>query len=254
MANTTASAHLDDGELLVLDDVAPTVSTAEREHLASCTQCADRLRVLRQYSRSVSSLIAELELPDDFRYPSRPAAPQVRAVRPWWTQQQWRRAAAVLFVIGSLAAVPPLRAWTIGWVARQVAALTGADRRDAPIATHPRAQGAPEAPAIDSGATLWFDADGPELAVEIANSQASGTLTFLPSSRPMTGVDVVNGAGETPFVREHGVRLVNAKTSTASYRVAIPASVERIRVRIGDRPWLILGAGEVGARRVFELR
>ncbi|MEP6617674.1 MAG: hypothetical protein ABJE47_00105 [bacterium] len=252
MTDTSASAHLDDGELMVLDDVASGPSTTEREHLASCAQCADRLGVLRQYSRGVSSLIAELDVPDDFRYPSLPVAAPVRAVRPWWTQQQWRRAAAVLFVIGSLAAVPPLRAWTVGWVTRQIASLTG--RRATPSVTRPIAPSAPEAAPMDSGATLWFDADGPELAVEVANPQASGTLTFVPSTRPATGVEVLNGAGETPFVREHGVRLVNSKTSSASYRLAIPASVERIRVRIGDRPWQVFGAADVGARRALELR
>lgn len=253
MTMTSANPHLDDGELMVLDDAASASSAAEREHLASCARCADRLRVLRTHSRRVSSLIAEVELPADFRYPSLPAAPRVRTVRPWWTQQNWRRAAAVLFVIGSLAAVPPLRAWTVGWVARQIAALTGAGGADAPAMTRPVAQPAPQAPPIDSGATLWFDADGPELAVEVANRQATGTLTFAASTRPMTGIEVLHGAGETPLVREHGVRLINRAASTASYRLSVPAGVQRIHVRIGEQPWQTFGRADVGSGRTVEL-
>ena len=207
--------------------------------------------MLRQHSSRISSLIAEIELPADFRLP---AAPQVRPVRPWWTQQRWQRAAAVLLIIGSLAAVPPVRAWAIGWVAKQIAALTGGSRRDAAPIAPPVAQNAPPANAIDSGATLWFDAEGAELAVEIVSPQASGTLTFSPSTRPMTGVEVVNGAGETPLVREHGVRLINNSASTASYRLAVPATVLQIRVRIGDRPWQTFSRADVEAGRVVELR
>lgn len=254
MTNTGTGVHLDDGELMVLDDVASASTAAAREHTASCARCADRLRVLREHSRRVSSLIAEIELPADFRLPSLRAAPQVRAVRPSWTQQHWRRAAAVLLVLGSLAAVSPLRAWTIGWVAKQIAALTGADRRDAAPVPRPVAQDAPQAPPVDSGATLWFDAEGAELAVEVASPQASGTLTLSPSSRPMTGVEVVNGAGETPLVREHGVRLINHAASTASYWLSVPAGVQRVRVRIGDQPWQTFSRADVEAGRAVGLR
>lgn len=187
MTNMSTGAHLEDGELMMLDDITAASTAAAREHMASCAGCADRLRVLREHSRRLSSLIAEIELPADFRFPSLPAAPQVRAVRPSWTQQHWRRAAAVLLVIGSLAAVSPLRAWTVGWVAKQIAALTGASRRDAAPVAHPVAQDAPQALPIDSGATLWFDAEGPVLSVEVVSPQAIGILTLSPSTRPMTG-------------------------------------------------------------------
>src|SRR3954471_18616673 len=176
MTDMSTGTHLDDGELMVLDGDASELDASRREHLAGCARCAERLRVLKGHSRRVSSLIAEIDLPADFRLPSLPANLKVRSIRPWWAQQGWRRAAAVLFFIGALAAVPPVRAWTVGWVKRQVAALTGADRRDTPTeasaVTHPM----PQAAAIDSGATLWFDVEGPELTVEFAHSQASGTL------------------------------------------------------------------------------
>lgn len=256
MTHTSMDAHLDDGELMVLDDSAsaPTSSAAAREHLASCSHCADRLNVLRQHSRRVSSLIAEIELPDDFRVPSLPAAPHVRAARPSWAQQHWRRAAAVLLVIGSLAAVSPLRAWTIGWVAKQIAALTGASHRDATPVAPPASQNPPPATPIDSGATLWFDAGSSELAVEVVSPQATGTLTLSPSPRPMTGVEVVNGAGETPLVREHGIRLLNNVGSTASYRLAVPSGVLRVRVRIGGQPWQTFNRADVETHRAVELR
>jgi hypothetical protein len=257
MTNTSAGAHLDDGELLMLDDAASSsASSADaREHLAGCTRCADRLRVLKQHSRRISSLIAEIDLPADFRYPTLPATPQVRAIHPWWTQRRWQRAAAVLLVIGSLAAVPPVRAWTVAWVAKQIAALTGASRRDAAPVTPTVVQDAPQAaPPIDSGATLWFDAQGTELTIEVASPQASGTLTFSPSTRPMVGVEVVSGAGETPLVREHGVRLINSTASTASYRLAVPSGVQQVRVRIGDEAWRTFTRADVEAGRAIELR
>lgn len=256
MTHTSADAHLEDGELLTLDDAAsPSASSAAaRDHVAACARCADRRRVLRQHSARVSSLIAELELPSDFRYPSLPTAPRVLAPRAGWTQQRLRRAAAVLLVVGSLAAVPPLRAWTVAWVQKGIAALTGAGRRDAAPAVRRAAPVASKTAPIDSGSTLWFDAEGPELAVEIASAQASGTLTLSSSVRPMTGIEVVNGAGETPLVREHGVRLINGPASTASYRLALPAAVQRVRVRIGDQPWLVLSRADVEAGRTVELR
>ncbi len=237
---------------MLLDDTELAPSAAAREHLAGCELCADRRRVLTRYSSRVSSLIAEVDLPAGFRYPTLPVAQRARSVRSSWTERHWRRAAVVLFVVGSLAAVPQLRAWTVGWVARQIAALTGAGGRDTPRVAP--GQGARQAPAIDSGATLWFDADGSELAVEVANPQASGTLTFAPSTRPMTGVEIVNGEGETPLVREHGVRIINGHGSTASYRLAVQASVQRIRVRVGDQPWQAFSNADVGAGRVVELR
>jgi hypothetical protein len=255
MTDTSTSPHLDDGELMTLDGEPSGASSADaRAHLASCARCADRLRVLRKLSSNVSSRIAEVELPNDFRYPALPAAAQVRPLRSSWTQRNWRRAAAVLLVIGSFAAVSPLRAWTVGWIAKGVGALTGANRGGVSPTNPVTRDTAQVAPPIDSGATLWFAAEGPELAVEIARPQTTGTLTLSAGTRPMVGVEVVNGAGETPLVRERGVRLINNAASTASYRLAIPAGVQRIRVRIGDQAWRTLTRADVDAGRAIELR
>ena len=257
MTNMSAIAHLEDGELLLLDDVATASSAPALEHLAMCARCADRLRVLKQHSLRISSLIAEVDLPADFRYPTLPAAPQARAIPHWWMQRHWQRAAAVLLIVASFAAVPPLRAWTVAWVAKQLAALTGAGRHDAaPVApmAPPVAKDVPQALPIDSGATLWFNAEGPEFAFEVVNPQTIGTLTFSPSTRPMMGLDVVESGGETPLVRERGVRLINGTASTASYRLAVPAGVQRIRVRIGDEPWRTFTRADFEAGRAIELR
>src|SRR3954471_21245275 len=145
MTDMSTGTHLDDGELMVLDGDASELDASRREHLAGCARCAERLRVLKGHSRHVSSLIAEIDLPADFRSPSLPAELEVRSIRPWWAQQGWRRAAAVLFVIGALAAVPPVRAWTVGWVKRQIAALTGSDHRDTPPVPREVAQPTPQA-------------------------------------------------------------------------------------------------------------
>ena len=191
----------------------------------------------------MSALVAEIDVPAEFRYP-------VLRARRTWRQAGWLRAAAVvLVVLSSLLLVPPVRAWALGWVSARWTRITvdrPADR------ARPRAV---EAPAGRGSARLGFAPVGDELAIVVAAEQASGALILTTTSAPEVTFEVVGGTGgETPLVHAGGLRVLNVPTSRASYRVALPPAVQRVHIGVGTRARVLIERARVGGELRIDLR
>jgi hypothetical protein len=248
--------HLEDSDLLHLVDGDESDEMRERwlTHIQSCQECARRLEVLRRRASLVSELLSEIDLPPGFAYPklSVPSPARARsrpgAVIPDFSGAWVRAAAVVLLFLTSLIAVPPLRAWVVdsvthGWT--ELAALFGGG----PSAEEPASS------AAEGGSTLWFTPAGEEFRLEIVAPQAEGKLILTTVDGPQGALDITGrGSGATPLVFEGGLRILNTQRSTASYRVALPPGLARVRVRIGKGAPIVLGVEEIGPGRIVDLR
>jgi hypothetical protein len=54
-------------------------------------------------------------------------------------------------------------------------------------------------------------------------------------------------------VTERGIRVQNRETSTATYRLALPRGVRRVRVRIADEPPVVVSLAQLEAGWSHEL-
>jgi hypothetical protein len=255
-------AHLTDGHLLFVaaerHDVArgapPGVeddTTREwTRHLDGCAECGRRLALLDRRAQRMSALVAQIDLPPDFRYPAlRPRRrPQVG-----WRQVGWlRAAAAILLVLAPLALVPPVRAWALGWASAQWTRI--ADRRtsDRRAASSPVRGRTPAARPTSS--RIGFTPSGDELFIVLASRQADGAVVLTTTSAPEVAFEIVGGGGETPVVHASGLRIPNVVASRASYYVALPPAVRRVHVRVGVRPPVLVERARVGREVRLDLR
>ena len=248
-------AHLADGELLFLagerQDAARAASLRfedaperdwGRHHLEGCAECGRRLALLERRARRLSALVAEIDVPPEFRHP-------VLGARPRWRPGGLLRAAAiVLVVLSSLLLAPPVRGWALGWMHAGWSRITAG--RPAGGA---RAQSV-EAPPAGVGARVGFAPMSEEVAVVVAE-QAGGALVLTTTSAPAVTVEIVGGTGaETPLVHDGGLRILNDPSSRASYRVALPPSVQRIRVSVGTRAGVLIERARIGRELRIDLR
>jgi hypothetical protein len=262
MTTATTDPHLEDWELVELLDGGADlrVEHRRRTHLAACGSCAARFATVEVQAGRLSGLIGSIELPDDFRFPVPPAAPMrhrfgaaARPARRATSTPPWLRAAAAMAALAvGLAVAGPLRAWVGGWFAadRPAPAAVVAPSSDTPAV--PRQQ------TRDVGATVSFAPAGPELRVEFARPQRAGTVQLRRAAGAEVRVEVIGAPGgttgpEMPLVTDNGVRVLNGAASTASYRVSVPRSVERVRLRIGDGASRVIPADAVNAGRTVGL-
>lgn len=266
MSNPAAGpVHLDDTDLLALVDAefTPMERDVRLAHVARCDDCATRLQTLRLRTSSFSRLLAGVELPEDFVFPRMPEASRITPVTPLaprrmaWAQSAWARAAIiVLVVIVPFATVAPLRAWAmerLGAAWSEVREMFGGD--DAADTPAPAPAPATPAPAEEpaSGATVFFTPAPGSFVLVVSERQAAGTLTLGRADGAEGSAEVVGGATETPLVSESGIRILNAPGSTASYRVLLPPTVTRVRVRIGAAAPVEVTGDELAAGRVVEV-
>lgn len=266
MSNPAAGpVHLDDTDLLALVDAefTPMERDVRLAHVARCDDCATRLQTLRLRTSNFSRLLADVELPEDFVFPRMPEPSRVTPLTPLaprrtgWVHSAWARAAVVaLMVIVPFATVAPLRAWAmdrLGAAWSEVRELFGGD--DAPAAPTSAPASPTPAPAEEpaSGATVFFTPAPGSFVLVVSERQAAGTLTLGRAEDAEGSAEVVGGATETPLVSESGIRILNAPASTASYRVLLPPTVTRVRVRIGAAPPVEVTADELAAGRVMEV-
>jgi hypothetical protein len=144
--------------------------------------------------------------------------------------RRWlRAAAAVLLLVAAAAVATPARAWIAEWLGQRWAALTHrapAEKRPVP---------APPAPTqAASSSKVSFVPGRSELLVEVAQRQAAGAITLVAvdgdaAYAEVLGSDVLVDV----LVGPSGVRIRNDAAMTAGYRVAVPAGVRRVRLRVG---------------------
>ncbi len=253
-----ADEHLDDSALVRLIDgeAADDQRAGVEAHLAACPVCAARLGSLRRRSVNLGVLLAR----GDFAVPAPPSAPaapvdelaarrEARRTAP--VSRAWLRAAAVAaLVIGAGLFSSPVRAWFRD--------LLGGAGSGAPVAARraPAPAPAPVAESPSTGARIHFTPQGEELAVEIAHSQAGGALVLstTTSSTATAEVRATIGALADLLVLPTGLRIANSGRSVAEYHLTVPATVRRVRVRIGAAPAIIIPAAELARGRRIELR
>jgi hypothetical protein len=249
-----ADEHLDDGVLVRLIDgeAADGERVGVEAHLAACPVCAARLGSLRRRSVNLGVLLAR----GDFAVPAAPSAPvdelaarrEARRAAP----RSWLRAAAVaaLVIVGAGLFSSPVRAWF-----RDILGGGGAS-----VATRPAPAPAPtpNASSPSSGARVRFMPQGEEMGVEIAHPQAGSALVLERASSSTATAEVrapVGALGDL-LVLPTGLRIANRANSpsAAEYHVAVPITVQRVRVRIGTAPSITVSATDLARGRRIELR
>lgn len=244
-----AFEHLDDGAIVrFLDgEAAADERSGVEAHLAACPVCADRLAALRRRSLNLGILLSR----GDFAVPPLPAAPvdelAARRTARRAPMRPWLQAAAVAMLLVSAGLfAAPVRGWVRGL-------LGGA----APVAERPPTPPpAPTAGAPLAGARIQFTPQGAELSVEVSHPQAGGALLLEAGTGTTASAEVRALAGTAPaelLVLPSALRIANDPASVAEYRVTIPPSVRRVRVRIGSAAPTVVESAELAGGRRIEL-
>lgn len=237
METETMGQHLDESALLHLvdEDASPLELHAWTSHVLACESCADRLRTRQRDTDRVRVAISEVQLPDDFptvegmiaaaraRRESR-SLPTAGRQRRWAGGPALRLAALVLLLLLPLAFVSPLRAALIEWVRQgweQVVGDPAPSTADLP----------PAADQADSGYTLWFTPMGSEIEILIDQRQLAGELVVTRGEEVEASFEIEAGGGDA-VLTDAGVRVRDNGPSRASYRLAVPASIDRVRVQV----------------------
>jgi hypothetical protein len=255
MTTTPTTGHPEDGVLLrLLDGEASDVERArDGAHAASCDECRARMAAMERRKASLGALLARTDFPVPASAPPEtkviPLRPRAVPDRPWL-----RAAAILLVVIAAGVVASPARAWIGRWVAERWAELTG----DAPERTPPPAAPAPApapAPQEAPASQVSFVPSGGELRVVVAHPQAAGALTLAAAEGSSATAEVVGGTGMADLlVLPAALHVRNAPGSAAEYRLALPSTVRRVRVRVGDgRETVVEMAGVDAAGRRVEL-
>lgn len=248
--------HLPDEELLAYLERwdGEDLAAGARGHLRECGECARRAEWLRRRSAALDARIAELEPPPG-RLPA--ALPGGRRPVPARAGRPLLRAAALVagVLLAGTALAGPLRARALDWAAARwedAVALLGGRPAARPPASLP-------ADTAAAPTEYRFLPEGSDLRLEIAAPQASGTVTVVAVQGDAAMLAVTPGARgarrDPVLLLPDRVRIDNAAASTASYRLAVPAGLRTLRVRVGAGPWSVLRPAEFwpGEQRVLPL-
>jgi hypothetical protein len=234
------SAHPTDVECeqLVAGGLAPEERERAARHVASCAACAARVHALRGEQRAIASAFGALdhEAPtvtaDDVMRRAH-ASGRVRRV-------STRVAAGVgtLLLAGLAAAMPgsPVRSW----VAR------GGATRDHVVAPVARAHAVePAAAVVQAGSRVSLPA-GTSFELTFEDAQDSGEVRLVVRTQPELSVQARTGGVDYAIVP--GGLLVRNRGAHTSYDVAIPRTLRRFRLRVGDT--VLPGAAPVAPESV----
>lgn len=237
----TADAHASDGVLLAVHDREPVDAPEALAHIDACPECQARLQRIRVDAERVRSALAAVPVPSfDAEALRRSLLERRRPIpaRPPWRRPAIQVVAALALATAAAASVGPIR--------------TLIAHRNAPVAVPP-APAAPTSvlqPVPRAGTLISFPEPGPEFTVRFDSTPYAGDLeidrgaTGAVSAQAITLGDVT---GDAMVVLPHELRLRNGAASTASYRIMIPGSVERVRVVVAGR---LLFDGALGHARI----
>lgn len=226
---TSNPDHPTDGTLLALHDGERGAELdAPRQHVSSCAACQTRMAEIASNAAQVRQSLSSLPVPsfDADTMRRRLAARRATPAIPLWRRPTMLAAAAV-FVVAVVAAASPVRRWIEARVARPTPVFAP------PSATVPEAS-----PPQVSGATVSFAVAGPEFTIRLDSVPAAGVLTVVRAAGNELSARVAAGAGtggDDMVVLPNELRLRNAASSRASYRVAVPSVVVRVRVIVAGQ-------------------
>lgn len=256
MSTTTTGPHLTDSEIVRLADGEGGAGAWQR-HVDGCEPCAAAVRSFRDDAEVVSDWLAradiEATLPSDIaplthltRHGSspRPASAPVHRWAPWL-----KVAAAIVIVTGPLAAFPSVREW--------VGTRIGAPGPAPDVAVEsPESAPAPSVVRFipDAGTfTVQFPAAGPRATLTLVRTP--GLEARLRTDDPTLETTVsssvlrVSPAG-APGDTANGIGTADAEA--ADITLELPAAVEVVEVRIGERVVRVEGA-ELDRGRTLDL-
>lgn len=220
---------------------------AVSEHLEACPACRRLADAIEQGAGRLGAMLkaADPAQPDAGEWRRILGQARARAAARRRTRRRLAAAGWLLLVLAAGAvASRPVRAWMVETWDR----VAG---RDVDVAH------GVETPS--GHADVGFRPAGPVLDIVLDSTQPEGRLTIHFGDAETATVRIVDGAAERLVVGERVVRVHNAATSRASYRLVLPHQVDRVRIRIGSGEPVELdrkavGAGGAGGDVVVDLR
>lgn len=198
----------------------------------------------RRTARLSQLLAAADPAPRAFAYPDkRIAAAQVARARR--EAVRWRAAAAVAVLVAGSTLVPPVRAWITG------AARSVWESLSAPPAAAP----APVVmePPRPVNRVSFVPAQG-AFIVDVAARQASGRIVIERATGMSASVEVQGAAPSAELqVLPTGLRIVNSPAATADYLVRVPATIQRVQLRLGRERGVWTDSAAIDRRFVVQL-
>jgi len=234
MTTRISSAHLELDELQRILDNECDISehTYAVTHLRTCSQCAAELRTLEQQAALVRGWLQQAAfedgVADEVASPAllRDAergriVPMASRRKPALLDQSWLRVAAVLVLLATpVAASSDVR----GWIAQRLGL--------APVEPVNEVIADPDPASARAGGVIRFVPAAGSFELFIASRQQAGTLEIVAGEQSDAVLQIDGAVGAGPIVSEHELRIHNESTSTASYRLRVPANVTRVVVRI----------------------
>ena len=250
----TAGAHPEDGVLLrLLDGQADDAEQASAgPHAAGCAECRARMDAMVRRRDRLAALLARTDFPVPAASAPEPGViPLHSRRREAAPSRPWLRAAAiVLVVLGVGVMASPARAWIARWLSEAWESVSG-DAQPAP-APAPAAP-APRPAEQTAAAQVGFVPTGAELSVVVAHAQGAGALVVAAAPGASATAEVVGGTGAADLlVLPAALHVRNTPGSAAEYRLSLPSSVRRVRIRVGGGRETVVEMAEVGeaGRRV----
>lgn len=215
--------HLDEErvERLVHGELEPSHDALEREHLASCASCRERVTEAERDDAEVNALLRLLDHP----LPRVSAQTIIAIARP--RDVAWGRWAAGILLVATLGgaayAAPgsPLRR-----LVQSAASLLGRGDDPRPATQAP----APNAEAAGTGGGIAVEA-GRALLIQFTSHQQAGEARITLTDSDMVTVRAPNGAAT--FTSDVDRLIVDNSGSLSSFEIQIPRTAPRVEVRVG---------------------
>jgi anti-sigma factor RsiW len=198
------AGHVDEVDLVCRMDgaLAEAEATSVEAHLARCPRCAERLRLLGDWSRNLSQV---LEATDTVV--ALPAKPVLRVAR----RQAWKIAASIVLVVSLGAVVSPVRAWLLHGVRSAWLAIT---------------RPTPAAPVAPVSSTVTVRPGGPSFTINVPGLGTESRLTIEVAAGDSVSVVALRTSGARILVLPDGLQLGTG----GDFRLRIPARLDRVTI------------------------
>lgn len=208
------AGHIDDGALVAMIDGELDDPRVAEAHLGMCDVCRERLVRFRDAAGRLRSSMAPVSVPPM-------ALPARRRLR--WSYPAI--AAASLLIVASVAAATPIASW----IMQRLTTPPGAAPAPANPLDTPSSVAAP-------GIIASFAPTDTVLVIRIDQRQGGGAVHLLAVQSDRISAQAVSGsASEELMVLPAEVRIVNSASSTAEYRISVPAAVRVVHVLVSGR-------------------